>query len=319
MSQIPKTVQKKLDEKKQKKNNKKLGKEHRFGVILAWIVVVIFLFGGIRFLLTENTLLKQTKQEAQALSQQKQAIQNIKNSASNVGNLDAFNKEFIQKFYDGSNNEDDYQKAIKPYFAENTVLPSNQTKKNKQVNDIKLWQQEKDNDVYHLKYLISYSIQEDKKHHKNGEEILSYDVKQDGNSFVVTTMPIKEAKNNIADSSIAKADVLPEIQTEDQVSDKEAQKIKKWLDQTFLPKYFANTSSEDMNYLMKNGQALGGVLDYVSIEKMLTKKGAEQDTIYLIVNTKDTESGQEYQQHYQLSIGKNDKGNYQINRLTNHF
>lgn len=278
--------------------------------ILIILFVLIFIARSFRY----NHEQKQARTQISQLSSE---LKNIKAHNGNTDNIDVFSKEFVTAYYHTKLEQEDYNDNLKKFIAKDMEVPKvSKREDEKTIQNISLWHKEvspSNENLYNLSYLVDYQVGKNKGVSK---EIINFKVEKNKDNYSVVTYPYFESfkdNQNVVDKKL----ILNQPSSkplDNQTSDN----LMKWLDNTFLPRYFKDTSLDEMSYMMRNAETLGDSRNYEKLKDTTVYQENKQFIIFANVLLTDKATNQEEIQSLKIVI-ETDKNNKNIVQSIEHY
>lgn len=199
-------------------------------------------------------------------------ITNLKQDSGITDNLDVFSRTFVSTYYQTKDSQDDYTESLNKFFTKDMTVPTlDKDSPSKTIISLVLWSKnhrEDNSNIYDIKYLVTYSLRT-----KSYKELISFSVEKKGSQYSIITYPYI---SNVPDLySGNKKKLNAEVPDTKPLEEKDYKEVLKWTTKTFLPKYYSNTSLDEMGYMMKDSEVLGNSRNFENFSNVeVYKKGA---------------------------------------------
>ena len=287
-----------------------------FSRILLGLCILIVLFVLI-FIVRSFRYNHEQKQARVQISQLSSELKSIKVHNGNTDNIDVFSKEFVNAYYHTKLEQEDYNANLKKFMAKDMETPKvNKGEDEKSIKNISLWHKEvspSNENLYNLSYLVDYQVGKNKGVSK---EIINSKVEKNKENYSVVTYPYFESfkdSQNVVDKKL----VLDQPSSKP-LDNQTSENLTKWLDNTFLPRYFNDTSLDEMSYMMKNVETLGDSRNYEKLKDTTVYQEKGQFIVFADVLLTDKATNQEEIQSLKIVI-ENDKNNKNIVQSIEHY
>lgn len=286
--------------------NKKIYFARFFQIFLLVLLffVIFFVVKNFRYGFQQQKI----KDNVQTLTKE---ITELKQDNGITDNLDVFSRTFVSTYYQTNISQDDYNQNLSGYFTKDMTVPTlDDNSPAKKILSLVLWSKNHREDnpsIYDVKYLVTYSINS-----KNLKELISFSVEKKGNQYSIVTYPYISNVPDLYSGNKSKLNA-DEPDTKP-LEEKDYKEVINWTTKTFLPKYYSNSSLDEMGYMMKNSEVLGDSREFKGFSNIeVYKKGS----VFIIIGEANLiESGTDKKEIQDLKIEvTQEQGKFVVQKL----